>query len=333
MPQVVALGDINVDVIAHYPAFPKQGHDAFATATEFHCGGAAANAAVALAGLGIETLLIGRLGPDPWAAIARRALREAGVGLGALQRDQQTMTGSMYVVVTPDGERTILGYRGANALTDPGEICEKAFEGARLFYLSGYALLAEPQRSAALLALDMACRHGLTVALDPGLSGSPAAAERLRCQFPRVDLLLPNLAEARELTDLVAPGDCARALVDAGASIVALKLGQKGCLISDGTCNVLVPGFGIDARDSTGAGDSFAAGLLCAHLSGLDWTAAGVLANAMGALTATRVGAGGSMPTASELLALLTRSQRLPGGSKEQGSIQRAINFVKTLTA
>jgi sugar/nucleoside kinase (ribokinase family) len=332
MPQVVVLGDVNVDVIAHYPRFPVQGRDAFATAAEFHCGGAAANTAIALAGLGVEPLLIARVGRDPWAAIALRSLKEAGVDLGGLQRDGQVMTGSTHIVVTPDGERTILGLRGANAATDPRQICEGAFESASLFYLSGYALIAEPQRSAALLAFDMACRHGLTVALDPGMSGSLAEAERLRSQLPRVDLLLPNLIEARELTEELAPGDCARSLVAAGVGLVALKLGREGCLICDGTSDVLVPGFSIKAQDSTGAGDSFAAGLLAAHLSGLDWTAAGVLANAMGALTTGRVGAGG-MPTASDLLALLVQTAHVSGGSMERDSVERVIDFVNTLTA
>ena len=331
MPQVVVLGDVNVDVIAHYPSFPTKGQDAFATNMEFHCGGAAANTAIALAGLGVETVLIARLGKDPWAAIALRFLRGSGVDLGELQRDEQILTGAMHIVVTPDGERTILGHRGANAFTDPREIREQAFEGASLFYLSGYALLTEPQRSAALLALDIACRYGLTVVLDPGLSGSPTAVERLRSQLPRVDLLLPNLVEASELTDQCAPGDCAQSLLAAGVGLVALKLGREGCLICDSTGDLLVPGFSIKAQDSTGAGDSFAAGLLAAHLSGLDWTAAGIMANAMGALTTMRVGAGGGMPTASDLLAFLLQTVPKPECSMDRDSIERVIGLVKAL--
>ncbi len=333
MPQVVALGDINVDVIAHYLTFPIQGQDAFASATSFHCGGAAANTATALSGLGVETRLIARIGPDPSASLALRWLSEAGVGLGGLQRDPQVMTGSMYIVVTPDGERTILGHRGANAFTDPRLLCEDAFEDAHLFYLSGYALLTEPQRSAALLALELACRHGLTVALDPGLAGDPAVAERTLSQLPAIDIFLPNLAEARALTHLNVPDDCAQALVASGARLVALKLGLDGCLISDGLNTFHVPGFSVQARDSTGAGDSFAAGLLAAHLAGLDWPAAGLVANAMGALTATRIGAGGSVPAADDLLALLTQPSLDPAERTDQESLDQAIDFVKALVA
>ena len=67
MPDVVALGDLNVDIIAHFDSYPHKGEDALAGATEIHCGGSAANTAMALAGMGISTSLISRVGPDSWA--------------------------------------------------------------------------------------------------------------------------------------------------------------------------------------------------------------------------------------------------------------------------
>ncbi len=131
MPDVVALGDLNVDIIAHFANFPSKGGDALAYSTELHCGGSAANAAIALARLGVTVGLIARIGPDSWALKALHSLQTAGVDAGGLQRDPAAMTGLMYVVVTPDGDRTILGYRGANALTDPNQIREEYIQGAK----------------------------------------------------------------------------------------------------------------------------------------------------------------------------------------------------------
>ena len=122
MPDVVALGDVNVDIIAHFASYPDTGEDALASSTEFHCGGSAANTAMALARMGLDVMLISRVGPDSLALKALNSLNEAGVMPGGLQRDAAAMTGLMYVVVTPDGERTILGHRGANVLTDPNQI-------------------------------------------------------------------------------------------------------------------------------------------------------------------------------------------------------------------
>lgn len=327
MADVVALGDANVDIIAHFLAFPAKGGDALATSTEIHCGGSATNTALALARMGISTSLIARLGPDSWALKVFGCLSEAGVSPSALQRDPATMTGLMYVVVTPDGERTILGYRGANVLTDPDQIDEQEIRSARLFHLSGYALLAEPQRSAALRALALARRHGLTVSLDPGMAVSYDAAGEIRSLLPQVNILLPSLAEARQLAGKSAPEECARALVEVGAEVVAIKLGKQGSLVATAGGVLRVPGFAVQTRDSTGAGDNFDAGLIAGFLGGLSWEGAALLGNALGAMSATRVGASTAGPAAREVLQLLGHHQEV-----DHEAIDQAIGLVTALS-
>lgn len=332
MPDVVALGDVNVDIIARFDAYPAKGQDALASLIEFHCGGSAANTAVVLARMGFEVCLIARVGTDPLASKALEGLGEAGVLPNGLQRDPAGMTGLMYVVVTPDGERTMLGYRGANVLTDPNDICRDEIARARLFHLSGYALLAEPQRSAALVALEIACRHGLAVTLDPGLSVPQTALEEARALLPAVDLFLPNLEEARRLTGLTDPEACARWLLEAGVGLVALKLGEDGCLVGSDEGIVIVPGFAVEARDSTGAGDYFAAGYLAAYLGGLDWRSAALLGNAMGAVAVGRVGAGTAAHAVGEVLDLVRGYRHGPVGREAGESAERVIDFLLACT-
>ena len=338
MPHVVALGDVNIDIIAHVSSYPAKGQEALAHAIGFHCGGSAANTAMALARLGLEVVLIARVGPDPLASQALHSLSEAGVVPTALQRDPTAVTGLMYIVVTPDGERTMLGHRGANVLTDPNQIRERDFQAARLFHLSGYALLADPQRSAALLALEIACRHGLAVTLDPGMALPGAALDEIRALLPVVNLTLPSLVEAQRLTGQTTPEQCAQALMAAGTGAVALKLGKDGCLIGSDQGLLRVPGFSVQARDTTGAGDYFAAGLIAGFLGGLDWHEAAVLGNAMGALAAARVGAGTSVPGAGEVLGFLRLHQesspweRADPSTPRAESIQQVIDFLVTLT-
>jgi ribokinase len=327
MPDVIALGDLNVDIIAHFAEYPGKGGDALAYSTEIHCGGSAANAAVALARLGVRVGLIARIGPDSWALKALHCLRDADVDAGGLQRDPVAMTGLMYVVVTPDGERTILGYRGANVFTDPNQIREEYVQSARLFHLSGYALLAEPQRSAALLTLEMACRHGLTVTLDPGLTISQAALDEMHALLPVVNILLPNLREAQKLTGMTAPEDCAETLLDKGCQVVVLKLGQNGCLVSSREGFWRVPPFTVKTRDSTGAGDSFAAGFIAGCLGGLNWHSSAVLGNALGAITAAQVGA---TLEGRDILALLRDHCQQVAHVEHLDAIQQAIDLVST---
>lgn len=292
MPEVVVLGDVNVDIIAHFAEYPAKGEDALASWTEMHCGGSAANTAMALARMGIETSLVARVGSDVWADRIDGCLEQAGVSRGGLQRDPAAMTGLMYVVVTADGERTMLGHRGANVLTDPYEIDEAELAAARLFHLSGYALLGDPQRGAALRALATARQNGLTVTLDPGMAAPHQALEETRSLLPTVDILMPSLAEARQLTGQIEPHACAQSLLQTGVGAVALKLGREGCLMARGEGSLHVPGMAVETQDSTGAGDSFDAGLILGFLSGLGWASAAILGNALGAIAAARVGAG-----------------------------------------
>ncbi|MGD9144230.1 MAG: carbohydrate kinase family protein [Anaerolineae bacterium] len=331
MPEVVALGDINVDIIAHFPSYPAKGQDALASSTEFHCGGSAANTARALAWMGLEVGLISRLGPDPLASRALEHLAEAGVSPTGLQRDPAAPTGLMYIVVTPDGERTMLGNRGANVWTDPNQVREEEIRASRLLHLSGYALLSDPQRSAALLALEMATRHDLIVTLDPGMSVPQAALEEMRALLPVIDVLLPNLPEAQRLAGLTAPKECAEWLLALGVGAVALKLGEAGCLVCRGTETLWVPGFSIEAHDTTGAGDYFAAGAIAGFLRGLDWHGSAVLANVMGALAATRTGAGTSMPRAREVVDLLDAQATGPEQREHLAAIRQARDFVEML--
>lgn len=331
MPDIVALGDLNIDIIAQFGSYPDKGQDALAYSTEFHCGGSAANTAIALARMGLEVVLISRVGPDSLALKALNSLSEAGVMPSGLQRDPAAMTGLMYVIVTPDGERTILGHRGANTLTDPAQVREEDIRNARLFHLSGYALLAEPQRSAALLALEIACRHGLIVTLDPGMTVSEAALDEMRALFPVVDILLPNLPEAQGLSGADSPQDCLRLLSAAGVGVVALKLGKEGCLIGGEEGVLHVPAFDVEARDSTGAGDFYSAGIIAGVLGGLDLRGAAVLGNAMGAMASARVGAGTSVPRAREVLALLRDPRQASGRDNRVEAIRQVIDFVTTL--
>jgi ribokinase len=309
MPDVVALGDVNVDIIAHFAEYPAKGEDALASWTEMHCGGSAANTAMALARMGTPTNLVARIGLDAWADHICARLDEAGVGRGSLQRDPSAMTGMMYIVVTPDGERTILGHRGANVLVDPNQIDERELAAARLFHLSGYALLSDPQRSAALRALEAARRHGLTVTLDPGMSLPDQAAEEMRTLLPAVDILMPNLAEAQHLTGQAEAGACAQSLLRAGVQVVALKLGREGCLMATREGLLPVPGLAVETQDSTGAGDSFDAGLILGFLGGLKWPSAALLGNALGAMAAARAGAGTADLKTQDVMTLLQAHQ------------------------
>jgi sugar/nucleoside kinase (ribokinase family) len=136
-------------------------------------------------------------------------------------------------------------------------------------HVAGYVLLDPGARPAALHALEEARRLGCPVSVDPASSAplAEAGATAFLAWIGRVDLLLPNAAEAAVLTGLWDPAEAARALA-AHADEVVVTLGAEGALWSDGRTVEHVPAAPADAVDTTGAGDAFAAGLLAARTAG-----------------------------------------------------------------
>ena len=128
------------------------------------CGGSAPNTMVTLRMLGVETTLAGGIGDDEYGGIYRSRLRESGV------HDEtevfQAATGTSIILLTPDGERTMNTYLGANRLFDADRIREESVRNAGLFYFTGYMWDTPQQKSAVRKALEIAkeCRPKMIVA-------------------------------------------------------------------------------------------------------------------------------------------------------------------------
>ena len=335
MPQVVTLGDINIDIIASISCYPAPGGDGLAERAEIHSGGSAANTATVLARFGLDVSIIGRVGRDAFAEQALACLAEAGVDLSCVQRDDEVITGIMFIPVTPNGERTLFGYRGANSRLDPALLDEGYIAQADVFHLSGYTLLAEPQRSAVRRAVEMAHQAGVVISLDAGLEAAAKATEEVRALLPLVDLIFPNEAEAEHLTGSSDVKGAARALSEYGAKTVALKLGAQGCVVHcsarspDRRPEIFsVPAFAVEVQDTTGAGDSFDAGFILGWLWGLSARESAILANALGALAASAVGAGDALPGPEQARALLQGGLSDPAWQGWAGEIGRVLDYL-----
>jgi len=328
MPQVVTIGDINIDVIAHVPDYPQKGGEGLAEEGHIYCGGSAANTAIVLSRFGVDVGIVGRVGEDVLALLALAGLSEAGVDGRCIQRDPQTMTGIMLIAVTPDGERTMFGCRGANVRTDPALLDESYIAKARIFHLSGYSLLAASQRDAALRALEVAREAGLMITADLGLEAVMRVTDRVKAILPQVDILFPNQAEAEYLTGCRDVEEAIKCLLDCGVGVVALKLGKRGCAIGGAEMVFTVPGFAVSTVDTTGAGDSFDAGLILGRLEGWGWRESALLADALGALTASVEGAGTSLAERGEVRAFLATHLAQPAWQDWREELRFLIDFL-----
>lgn len=194
---VALLGDVNIDQTLTVPAIPSPGGDVVASSQRTQIGGSATNTAIALRRTGLRARLIARVGADPYADAARAALLAEGVDVGHLCIDPVEPTATNMVLVTPDGERTMYAYRGANAALAPEHLRSDALDGVGALHLSGYALLAAPQRDAALRAVADARRRGIPVTLDVPVAAAERAAADTLGLLPDLAVMMVGESEAR----------------------------------------------------------------------------------------------------------------------------------------
>ncbi len=273
---ISVLGDVAVDIVSALHAPLARGSDAGAS-IRVTPGGSAANVAVWLARLGRPVTFIGRIGDDPFGRMLTDDLHDEGVTT-ALITDPQRPTGVIQVLVEPDGERTMVPDRGANAWWAASDVPEAVIAASTLLHVVGYVLLDEASQTGALHAMALARKHGVPISLDPS-SHAPLRAlgpDGFWSLVGDVDILLPNRHEARILTGQDDPEDALAALC-AHATLAVIKLDRDGCIARsarDETPRVHIPAPAIAVANATGAGDAFNAAFLAAYTAGLGLEAA-----------------------------------------------------------
>ncbi|GAA0586107.1 MULTISPECIES: carbohydrate kinase family protein [Actinomadura] len=272
MTRVVVVGDLMTDTVAR-AAFPlAKGSDTPAAVTT-HGGGSGANVAAWLAVEGIDVAFVGRRGSD--IAGRNRDMELMGYGVDArLVMDGERPTGTCVVMVTHKGDRTMLSDPGANGALLPEDIerCKDLFTQGTHLHLSGYSLINEGSRKAAIHTLDLARKAQMSVSVDGG-SSSPLkrmGAEPFLEWTQGARLLVVNAKEAEILTGRDNPEQAAKVLT-AWYPQVVIKTGEDGALwYTNGRPEpVTVGAEPIDKIvDGTGAGDAFVAGFLPPWLDG-----------------------------------------------------------------
>ncbi|MDA8264743.1 MAG: PfkB family carbohydrate kinase [Actinomycetota bacterium] len=286
---VAVVGDVMNDVVVRPLRAIEHATDT-PSEIEFSHGGSGANQAAFLAALGIHVRFVGRAGVRD-ASGHRQSLERLGVEV-RLGEDPDLPTGTVVVLVSADGERSMFTDRGANRRLGAGDL-EGVLDGAALLHISAYQLLEPQTRRAIRTLLAAARRAGIPTSVDPSSHAGLRAAGRAAFfkWTAGARLVFPNLDEGRLLSGEVEPEAIVSSLLRS-YEIVALKLGGDGALA--GTAEgerVRLAARTATVVDSTGAGDAFCAGFLARFVDGgsLAECTAGALQAAAG--TVERVGA------------------------------------------
>ncbi len=290
--KILCYGEIGVDNIILLPHLPSPELAAFPTAESYHIGGAAANTAVWLAHLGVETILAGNhIGRDPygeqlWTWLSGRP----HLDLRLVERRAEASTPFCRVLVTPDGERSFLVYGYPQAGKTP--LQPQHLAGAAFLALDMYG--GEERLSAA----KVAHAAGVKTAVGDVITTDHAI-------LPLAPVITNSAAFMRDALPGVDIEGQTRRLQAINKGFVVATDGARPILTIDeqGHAFYLQPPSVVPV-DATGAGDAFRSGLLAGLLQGLPLERAVALGAACGALKVQRLGAATDLPPVAEIIAL-----------------------------
>ncbi len=285
----------------------QQTLDALADHDVNYCsGGSAANTIVGIADMGGTAAYACKTGADGFGRQYLDEMEQLGIKIEVPQA--KGVTGTCVVLITPDAQRTMLTSLGISSALRADDICEAEIAKAEYLYVEGYLFAGDATKAAALRAIELARANHVKVALTVS---DPFLIDICRDQFQSliegpVDLLFCNEEEAKSLTGLDDPIECAHAIHN-HCENVALTLGKHGSIIMHGGEAFPIEGVEADAIDTTGAGDMYAAGVLYGITNGLTWQQAGHLGSHAAARVVSQMGARLPTPlTRAEIEALLS---------------------------
>jgi ribokinase len=293
---VVGFGALNVDKLYCVNRIAKGGEESFIMNFHETPGGSAANTIVGLARLGLKTGYIGKVANDREGKLLLQDFQREGVNTDGIVVTNQGRSGVAYGYVDAEGERALYIDPGANDTLTFREVNLNYASQSRFLHLTSF--IGEKPFKAQRRLIEAVSK--IEVSFDPGEIYARKGLATLKPIIKRSCVLFLNENEVKILTKKD-HREGARTLLKEGAKLVAVKLGGKGCYVTDGEESHLVKPYQVKVVDTTGAGDAFCAGFLYGLIRGKDLHTCAKLGNFVASRCIADVGARKGLPTLSEL--------------------------------
>jgi len=297
---VVGFGALNVDRLYKVNKIAGPDEEGFVISCEETCGGSAANTIVGLARLGCRVGFIGKVANDREGKMLIEDFRREGVDTKGVVKAKTGRSGVVMGFVDRKGERALYVDPGVNDTIDFDEVEKEVAYKAKFLHLTSFVgeKSFETQKK-----LVESLPETVRISLDPGELYARKGIKKLKPIISKCFVLMPNAKELALLTgkeDYVAS---AETLLKMGVQVVAVKLGGRGCYVTDGGESHHIEAYKVAVVDTTGAGDAFCAGFLYGLLNNKSLKECGRLGNFVASRCIMKMGARAGLPRLEELKA------------------------------
>jgi len=294
---VVCFGALNVDKLYSVNHIAKADEESEILDFKESPGGSAANTAVGLARLDVKTGYIGKVAEGREGKLLLNAFKDEGVDTAGIIISKIGRSGAVMGFIDPHGERALYLDPGVNDSLEFNEINLEYIAGAKFLHLTSFA--GDKPFEAQKKLLEMP--SNVKVTLDPGMIYARKGWLKLKPLIKKCFAVFPNENELRLLTGKDYK-EGAEVLLREGVNIVAVKLGERGCYVTDEKEKYLIEPYKVKVVDSTGAGDAFCAGFLYGLLKNKRLRECGLLGNFVASRCLTKMGARDGLPRIVDLL-------------------------------
>ncbi|MEM5793564.1 MAG: carbohydrate kinase family protein [Candidatus Aenigmatarchaeota archaeon] len=318
--EIVVLGSAFVDAIIHtnrlikfksagkkYLGFPYTSKTEIEE-LEFDVGGSAHNIAVSLSKFKNKVGIIGKVGNDPNGLMIMANLQKEGVDTKYFRKTKEMMSGFSQVFITPEGEKSILTYRGANDLISPEDVKENYFKSIKWFVFT--SVLSQGSLDAVSKAIYFTKRNGGKVLGNPSINMVRYRKRELLGFLKFCDIVVMNGEEACELTGTRNEKKSLKKFLELGLKSVIVTRGKRGLMGYDNGKFYKKTSINVRVVDTTGAGDTFTAGFLHWFIKTNSFEESLEFGNSTAALNIMSVGASKNLPTESEVISLMERVKK-----------------------
>lgn len=295
---VICFGALNLDRLCRVDRIAREDEESTVIEVEEYPGGSAANTAVGLARLGLKVGYVGKVSRDREGEILVRSLKDEGVNTRGVVVSKTGRSGVVYGYVDRSGNRALYVDPGVNSQLDFGEIDIEYVSSTKFLHLSSF--VGERAFRAQLEVLKVLPER-VKVSLDPGNIYARKGLESLSEMLDRCYVVMPSEFEVKLITGKRDIKEGAEKILSLGPSIVAVKLGSRGCYVTNGDESHFIGAFKVKVVDTTGAGDAFNAGFLYGVLKGRGILEAGRLGNFVASRCIMSRGARAGLPSEEDV--------------------------------